>query len=599
MNLRKYVVPFFIGIFLISLTYFTLWPGSRYMFDARTDVALSDGSDPAAAPYMHWTLQKAFEEHPSHFLWGAIFSDRWNPPEGYSIWVSFFERLLTITSSPFVIEQVNTWYAFGAILASLLGMFLLGRSLGWSRELSTAASIAFALCSYAKARAKVHSVLAGLHFLPFTLLGFVYLKRTEDKNSLWKAGICFFIAAISPFYYIIILAGISPFFLWFYFSDDEVRSNLNRSIKRLVYAAAPSVIFILFTLLFPNPPGTHPEHAYPITGQAQEWPHPFTQTYSASPIDYLTADISWGLKDWNPLRGQLSAYALEDAIRTSNPHERTNGIRWPVLFLALFVIYYVFKNKLNDNWAREIKIFAWLGLVGFLLSMPPKWGDLLIGPSALLHLLVGQFRVPSRAGVVVLFSFVLIAGYFVHYLPKLNGFHRFKKLIAIPGLVILIVLFDMPPMLNTSPIAQILPVQKVLSDLKDNCGVGMYFPYVSNTYGLSEYYYFLQRLRSTECRPLNAGNATKRDIFLLQNFALTQDLIGQIQKNDGGLKQRLAKIAQCSGLNWIMFDPRMPPEWEKSMCQQLGWKMADDQVCLAPNLSTRLKALPEVCGATL
>jgi hypothetical protein len=85
---------------------------------------------------------------------------------------------------------------------------------------------------------------------------------------------------------------------------------------------------------------------------------------------------------------------------------------------------------------------------------------------------------------------------------------------------------------------------------------------------------------------------------MLQNFALVPDLIRQIQTNDLGLKQRLMKVATCSGMNWIMFDPRMPPDWKQNVCIQMGWKMADDQICLAPRLSSTLKELPEVCGAS-
>lgn len=596
MKLRALTLPLVIAIFLTALTYFSLWPGSRYLFDGRTDVALSDGSDPAAAPYMHWTLQKLWEENPKAYLYGALVSDRWNPPEGHAIWASFYERFLTLSGLGFNIEQVNTWHSFASILLNLLVMFLLGRKLGWSRELSVAGSIAYGLCSYAKARAKVHSALAGIYFLPMTLLGFVYLRDQKDRYSLQKAMLCFLLAAASPFYYVILLAVISPFFLWFYFQSASVASDKITGLKRLAMAALPAVLFLAMTLLNPIPSGSTVETVFPATGVAEEWPHPFMQKFAASPIDYLTGDISWGLTDWNPLRAELSSAALTDANQTSNAHERTNGIRWSVLFVLGLALWWLWKEKKSKTEGKEIAIFTCMGIAGFLISLPPKWGGLLIGPSALVHLAVSQFRVPSRAGVIVLFAAVLITGMFITLLPKLGGFARLKRLIAVPGLMIFIVLMDLPPLMNKSPLAPILPVQRTLQALGETCGYGIYFPYVSNTYGLNEYYYFLQTLRSTECRPMNGATMTRRDQFFLGQFALVPDLIKLIQNNDAGLKQRLAKTVTCSGMSWIVFDPRMPPEWKRGFCASINWKMADDQVCLSPTPSSSLRALPETCG---
>lgn len=597
MSIKKCFLTILILIGFSALTYFYLWPGSRYLFDQRQDISLSDGTDPAAGPFVYWTLLETLKEQPSRFLYGSVVIDQMNPPEGHAVWISFFERIGMLLGQWLPYEQINPWMAFLGIFITLVVTYKMGRTLEWDRPTSFALAIAYGLCAYAKARAKVHPALAGIYFLPLTLLGFQFLRKTEDKWSLQKAAACFLFAAMSPFYYVILLAVISPFFLWFYFSRQDVKQDFRNSSIRLVKAALPAVLFLAFTLAKPVPSNSTVQTVFPKTGESQEWPHPFMQIFAAQPEDFLTNDISWGLRDWNPIRGWISREAAEEAMTTSNLHERTNGIRWIILGLFGLAIFLVWKRKQETSvWRHDFFIFASMALVGFLISLPPKWGDLLIGPSGLVHLAISQFRVPSRAGVIALFGLILCVGLLLKNLDRIHGFTKLKTMLRWPGFLIFLMLFDSPPLLNASPTFPIRPVDPGLQTLGDKCGIGLFFPYVSNTLALGEYYNSLQVIRRTSCRPINAATSTNRDLFMAQNFGLHQQVVGLVQSGDSRLKQALKKVVTCSGMNWVLFDERMPSQWTQSWCQEMNWKMVSARTCASPQPLDRLRELPEVCG---
>ncbi|NJM09559.1 MAG: hypothetical protein HC883_01265 [Bdellovibrionaceae bacterium] len=129
------------------------------------------------------------------------------------------------------------------------------------------------------------------------------------------------------------------------------------------------------------------------------------------------------------------------------------------------------------------------GLFSFWLSLSPDWPWQGSGPAYWLHTLVSQIRVPSRAGIYVHFAALLLAGLFVHF--------RRLKWLALPGLLPLLMIVDLPPFWQPMPISPVRPPLQAL--MGKECGAGLYFPYVAGDAGMLQDYYFLQEMRGSKC----------------------------------------------------------------------------------------------------
>lgn len=578
------------------ITYVYIFPGARWMFDGRKDIAMSDGTDPAASPMQYTVLINNLRENPLSFFYGAVPTVQYNYPEGMAVWFPWAEKAIIAVTHPFfALEQLYTWNAFVMIFLTALSFYFLGRYLGWSRNLSFAGSIAFAFTAYARARAKVHNTLAGLFHLPLIFLALEILIRRRDKKAIWMSAGLFVLASTVAQYYIILTAFFAPFLLWYFFSHPTVVSNWKHEAKRLTLSVIPAALFIMSTLLF-SVPAEMKEKAVvaPKTGDSESWPHPFLSRFAAHPIDFVTGDVAIGPSDLNSVRGWLTRN-VQKKLGDSNPHERTNGIRWLILVAAALAFYWALKKKqeLPPETQKRIFILISMGFFAMLVSFSPMWFDLPLGPSGWIHAVVSQFRVPSRAGVIVNFCFVLAAGIFLHWFLTTKEF-KLKKWLIVPGVLPFLMLLDFPPLMNLMPTARILPAYQSLQNRKE-CGVGVHFPYVSNSWGLSEFYYFLQRLRGTNCQVLNANATSDRDLFLLNKIPLHPQFFSGITSDNPQLKSQIVKLFECIGLDWIVFDQRVPASWRQSVCQRLGYTLTEETLCLSPQPKKGIMRLPEQC----
>lgn len=558
---------------------------------------MSDGTDPAAAPMQYTILKNTLSENPLHFFYGAVPTTQYNYPEGMAVWFTWIEKIaLTAVDGFFPVEQLFTWVGFILMLLTALAMYGLGRYLGWSRTLSFASGIAYAFTAYTRARAKVHNSLTGLFHLPLIFLALEILMKRKDRKSFILASMLLVLATMVAQYYTILTGFFSPFFIWYFFSDEKIRKNWKPELKRLVLSTVPAILFIVYTIVF-SVPSEFKEKAVvtPMTGVSEAWPHPFMMRFAAHPIDYLTGDVAIGEHDLNPLRGALTSYVQKN-LGDSNPHERTNGIRWLVILVAIFAFIASFRKSsspLPEELRRRLFILGIMGFAAFLMSLSPIWFGLPIGPSGLVHLLVSQFRVPSRTGIVTSFAFVFMTGLYLSWILQNKEF-KLKKWLLIPGILPFLAMAELPPAWNEMPTARLMPPYQALQQRAD-CGPGLYYPYVSNSWSLNEFYYFLQRLRGTTCKSLNANAASPRDSLFLKAAPLHPQVLAAITSGDPGFQKQTIELFRCMGLDWYVFDPRVPAAWRETVCSSIGYKMTEDNLCLSPQPHPTLARLPEQC----
>src|SRR5690348_10169569 len=125
-------------IIFAGLTYAYLYPGSRALFEKRTDIVLSDDTDTSSVPLAYDELEQTFKEHPSYLLYGAVYTATPNPEHGVAQWFSWGERWIVVGAARFFpLEQLTTAFSFALMLLSALCMLLLTRYLGWDWWLST------------------------------------------------------------------------------------------------------------------------------------------------------------------------------------------------------------------------------------------------------------------------------------------------------------------------------------------------------------------------------------------------------------------------------------------------------------------------------
>lgn len=600
---------------LIVLAFMYLSPGGSLLLEGRRDQVLSDGSDPATAPYQYGLVIDHAKNNPVNLFYGAVPTDRLNPPEGTSLWIPWTEKFsVVLAGTVFQLEQLTTAYLWIILVLTAFSFYLMGRSLGWERTIALALAICWAFNAYTRARSKVHMGLAGLYHLPLVILGVHLAVNAKSKRGLALAALAFLIAAGANHYYLVITAFLLPFIVGFIFLYSETRQAPAKTFGRVAIAAVPACLLVGFSFLKPIPSSFIKEGTttYATTGETKEGEtHPFMSRFGAHPIDYFTGDLAIGTADLNPIRGAMSKHILEN-LGDSNPHERTNGIRW-LLWLAFGAALFIAGRQPQAlPWTiesrRRVWLFAGLFLFCFLLSLPPDFFGPEFGPSLWLHKLVSQFRVPSRAGVFAQFAMLMVVGEFLQ--AWLYGKSEEKKKKDIPrplwpkvrkplllgGILPFLAVIELPPFLNPMPIAKVVDVREDLADGRP-CGYGMYFPYISGTWALYEYYYFLQSMRGSNCKIINAISETTsdRNRRFMQTMPLHEKLIANVQANPGAWVQRLVQFAQCVPLDWLVFDPRVGDSFRDQVCAALGWKQTSRDTCQSPERNRVVSKPPEAC----
>jgi len=589
----------FSAFLLFALAYMYLYPGSEALFQGKTDVVMSDDTDPAPLPFSYKTLLESWHEDPLRFFFGSVYVTS-NYPEGTATWTPWNERWLILAFSPWIpLEQLSTAVVFALVLLNAFAMFALGRYLKWSRSLCLGLSIAWAFSSYVRARAKVHMAFTGIYHLPLIFLALFLIARGRTWRSVAAAAAALILACTVAHYYLVTAAFLAPFFLLFIFVQPEFREDWRRVSARLAMAALPALLFLGFNALNPVPPDANlsTQAARPRTGDYNgDGLHPFLYVYAAKPLDYLVGDIALDntAADWNPLRELVNEDVLANLGEFGNSHEHTNGIRWSLLALALIG----FVMSLKGHWERDtnarysIWVLTGLGLFAFWLSLPPDWPIANIGPSGWLQQLVPQIRVPSRAGIVVHFAVIMIMGIWISTDSRFHN--RWKRIFLIPGLLPTLMILDYPPLYKNMPLAKVRAPHPDLSRAAGPCETGMYFPFVHNESGSLTLYAFLQRLRDSTCVPLNLLLTPQRLDLLATRFPANMNYIRRLP-NDSLSALNLERLARCVPLTWIVFDPVTPEAWREGVCRRLGWTMTPELTCVSPNRAQRLERFPDGC----
>lgn len=403
-----------IAFFLLGAIAYT-WPGPLAIWEARSDIFMSDGTDPTTNPFQFDTIHREYIKNPKLFFYGAFPDFKLNAPEGHVVWYSTNEKIAGALF-PFFVPIEQTGVLFGIVLLAVNGLifYALGRSLSWSKLLSFGLAIAWAFSVYTRTRVQVHVSLGGVYIVPLAFLALSTLMKNPNRKGVLLASICFFGCATSAHYYLIFMTVFSPFLLLFFLSNSEVRSTWKVSLGRLVLAVLPATIFLALSFLNPVPSEFKKNivNVFPNTGQSENWPHPFLKIYSANLEDYFTGDIAIGKLDINPAREVFTEF-VRDNIKVGNYHEHAHGIRWTIWIAFMVAIIFVIRNRTNFS----LKTFEGAGLLSlllfgvfaFLCSIDPDWG-FMWGPAAWIHWLVEQIRVPNRAGIFTHFCILVFIG---------------------------------------------------------------------------------------------------------------------------------------------------------------------------------------------
>jgi hypothetical protein len=474
-------------------------------------------------------------------------------------------------------------------------MYALGRKLDWSPWLAFGLGLAWGFSYYARARAQVHPVLAGGFHIPLIFLSLLWVVRSTSWRGVAAAALGFLGVVMAPHYYVVGAAFLTPFYLLFVYLQPE---TTRATWVRVAVAVLPAVFFLGFNLKFTVPPGARLSsvEAMPKTGETTNGGlHPFLAVYAARPIDFFTGNLglNHGPEDINPLKTYLNFSVLHQFSVdpfSGNNHERTNGIHWLFWLLFAAAVVQMARGRLERGLRVQILFFVALGLFAFAWALPPQ--ALGYGPSAWLYSLVQQIRVPSRAGIWVHFSVLMVAGL---WLSKAAP-ERWRRWAALPLLLPALVVAEDPPFWSQARMAPVAPAFSELSREHGDCGVGMYFPFINIDVGQVMFYQFLARQRGTNCTSLNALPRGPQAQAAVEAFPATSEFVGALAR-DLVTPLRLQKLVRCIPLSFVVFDPVVPRELAQSYCTGFGpgWRLFDDGVCSSPQRGAPLVHTPDEC----
>ncbi|MGE4132954.1 MAG: hypothetical protein AB7F86_15035 [Bdellovibrionales bacterium] len=581
-----------IGFLLIAL-YVYFYPGSQALLDGRTDTVMSDGSDPASLPYTYDLAKKLWQDHPSRYFYGSLYIDGIDPVHGISLWVSWMERWLGLLYSYLVpIEQVSTAFTLTIVAFNFLAMYILGLILGWRISVRLPLSLAWAICAYTRARAKVHPALAGTFHVPLIFLGLYLVFKGKSWRSLALSAVAFLIAASGAHYYLVTSIFLSPFFLLFLFLQPETRVRFKPILLRLITAIVPAMILLGWSFFMATPPGakitSEESKNYGVLEQYDV--HPFMNIFCAHPVDYLAGDISLEQNgvDWNPLRDVINSSILSN-LGDSNPHERTNGIRWTILIIALLAVAHLaFKCK-DFSGAEKRNLLFFLGFAAFTfwLSLAPDIPALGWSPSYWQAKIFPRVRVPSRAGVWTHFSLLMIVGIYLHHSTN------WLRYLTLPGALLALVVLDYPP-IQKMPMAPVLPAYEALNRSHGACGTGMAFPFTNPQYTSVAHYYFAQRMRGSDCPNLNSLQEPENILAITKYFPPSPQYLQALSYRKEEV-EKLESFARCIPLSWIVFQEGTPVPFAVEVCKRLGFNLSSDGVCRGTDSNSPTIQSPQNC----
>lgn len=583
--MKKVFIALGVLIFFVAGAIAYTWPAVVPIWEQRTDQFMSDGSDPTTSPFQFEMLHRNYLEQPLLFFYGAFPNRQFNAPEGFVAWYSTIEKVAG-AFFPFFIPAEQTSALLAMILMVLNGLCFYGmsRSLGWRRDISIALAFAWSFSTFTRARAQVHPSLVGIYAIPLAVWGLHLLIKSCSPKNITLAAFCFLGCATSPHYYLIFLGLFSPFFLLFYFCFPQSRQHWARSLGALMVAVVPAALFLGTAILKPVPAEFQKNTAnvFPVTGKSPSWPHPFLTVFSAQPRDYFAGDFAIGQHEWNPLREKIDLSIRKDPS-IGNFHEHAVALRWVIWIAFILGLLFLIRNRklvsLKTAEGSTIVLFLVWGTFSFLSSLAPDWG-FMWGPSAWVHAAVEQIRVPSRLAIFMQFSVLMCLG-FISRIWLARTELSARKISGLVGTFGILLVLDLPPFINPLPISPIVPSKSSLIEKKSGvCGLGMRFPHISASQYSLDFYYLIQSLRGTDCSILNPATENLRDYKMTLKFGYPNShMLDQIANNDSSLKKDLIQFARCTQLDWIIFDPRVPPAFSLDFCILWGGEWMGKDLC--------------------
>lgn len=591
---REWVGCVVVAFVLAVAGQFYLAPASNMMWARDRTHLMSNGGDATTLPFNYHVVQRAAEASARNLLYGSIYNPQLGPPAGSGMWVPWLERWLVVLFGHVLpVEAVPTAFVWVLMVLAGVCFYVFARSEHWPRLLAFSFAFAFAFNPYTRARGVVHDALVGIYCVPLAFVALRYIKRLHTTHRIAVSAALFVFALWTAHYYIMMLAAISPLFLWFQFRDDEdmplERSTWPRlaqwtRVGVLALAAAPALVFLAWNVLQPLAPYVPRTH---LAAPTQELAQMYLRVYAARPVDYLSNDVALGSRDLNPVRRVLNVRVAKD-LDGSNLHERANGIRWSVLlpFLVLALLCVTpqrrrVRTSLDRVSWRKLQYWLIFAAATFWLSLSPASFKIYgheLGPSSLMHDLLPGFRVPSRYGAFFHFAVLAAVGTYASarwhkwFGPSVAVWRR-----ALPCLAPVLMVLDYPPLQPVTIDRTIPPRTDLMAAGSGSCGVGMHFPY---SHEELELYPGIQALRNTDCGDLYQPIPSAFDKALLHGLgdhAFNKALESTEHTRD--LHDRFIRFAQCAKLDWVIFYARVPEAWRLELCSRLGWEPVSEDAC--------------------
>lgn len=283
-----------------------------------------------------------------------------------------------------------------------IAMYALLRKLGVNRFLSLLFSLVFAFSPFVSVRIQYHFNYT-YHFLfPLATLLILLILRDQNTKKLFiystLLGLTLPLFLFNTLYYVSFFALFLFFFGFFYFLTNkrQIYSTIRKNTYKVKYFLVTVVVAVLCVLPFI----TQAVYAYLIRDHRGQ-PHGRfpggTIEFSAKPLDIFLPS------EFNPFFGNIT--------RNLNPtRQPIEQIIYPGLLVLAGIFLYLRSKKKK----RLFPLFI-TGLTFYILSLGPY---LQIGnfksiplPYQLIHSLpiLSQMRTPVRYGVVMSFSWVILA----------------------------------------------------------------------------------------------------------------------------------------------------------------------------------------------
>lgn len=566
-------------LLLVLAGYVYLSPSSGELLRGNARVMVGNGTDSLTLSWQYRLVLDLFRTRPQDLLFGGVYTDQINAPEGAGNLIPFVERIFVVAFAPCMsTDLMPTAIVWGLMVFSGLCFHVFGRVLGWPRAVSFAMALAWAFCPSTRARAVVHNAMVGTYWAPLILLALYLLARpvarVPARATLPLASLMLLFASFAAQYYVMIAAVAGPALLVYYAMLLPRGASRLGALLRLAMAALPAAVFVVWSLVMVTPSyGTRAlQKVVAIRSETGQ----MLGNYGAHPVDFVLGDLTFGDRDWLPLRAKLTRAVMAEV--PDNRHERTNGIRWSVLAAYAALGVALASRRLRRRLSPEERTLGTLAFVlgawAFLFSLSPqglRMYDAELGPVQLVAKLFPRYRVPNRMGVMVHAAALLGAGVLLARVSKKMLAQRSVGALMLGVAFPVVALIDYAP-LHPLPVAAI-PPPLVELEVPGGCGAGMTVPFTTWAFHDEDYYDVIARVRGTSCKVLHTAYLTREDEIMRAAVSIPTS------KGDRVVAEQ---VARCAGASWFLFRLGTSEEQKRAFCDEMGWPFVSAEACRAP-----------------